>query len=263
MSEAKLTQRREGRVLILTLDNPAQRNALGPGMYTGGIEAFDLVAKDKSIGAVILTGRDGTFCAGGNLNRLNENRKKTNEFQREAMNALLNWVRAIRSCEVPVIAVVEGAAAGAGCSIALSCDLIVSAEDAVFALSYVKVGLNPDGGATTFLARALPPQLASEILFEGGKITPQRLHQAGVVNRLTPSGQALEVALVWAEKLANGPRAAMGRAKKLLEEAYGDDLSGQLDREADAFVDALHHDEAGEGIAAFLEKRKPDFSWQD
>lgn len=260
MSEAKLTQRREGRVLILTLDNPAQRNALGPGMYADGIEAFHQVAQDKSIGAVILTGRNGTFCAGGNLNRLQENRKKPKEFQREAMSALLNWVRAIRSCEVPVIAAIEGAAAGAGCSIALSCDLIVSAEDAVFALSYVKVGLNPDGGATTFLARALPQQLAAEILFEGGKITPQRLHQVGVVNRLTPPGQALDEAVVWADKLANGPRAAMGRAKRLLDAAYGDDLTGQLDREADAFVDALHHDEAGEGIAAFLEKRKPKFN---
>jgi len=258
LSEAKLTVEREGDVLILTLDNPTQRNALGPGIYDGGIEAFKTVAEDQSIGAVILTGRDGTFCAGGNLNRLKNNRTKSPEFQREAMNALLDWVKAIRQSEVPVIAAVEGAAAGAGCSVALACDLIVAAEDAVFALSYVKVGLNPDGGATDFLARALPQQLASEILFEGGKIAPERLHQAGVVNRLVGHGEALDVALAWGQKLAKGPRAAMGRAKRLLEEVYGD-LPAQLDKEADAFVEALHHDEAGEGISAFLEKRKPQF----
>jgi len=259
LSEPKLTVERQGRVLVLTIDNPDQRNALGPTIYQGGIDAFKMVAEDKDIGAVILTGRDGTFCAGGNLNRLNNNRAKPPSFQREAMTYMLDWVRAIRASEVPVIAAVEGAAAGAGCSIALACDLIVSAKDAVFALSYVKVGLNPDGGATHFLARALPQQLASEILLEGGKIAPERLHQAGVVNKVTGRGEAFEVALAWASKLSEGPRAAMGRAKSLLEAAYGD-LSAHLDLEADAFVEALHHDEAGEGIGAFLEKRKPKFS---
>ncbi|MCW9033978.1 MAG: enoyl-CoA hydratase [Rhodospirillales bacterium] len=249
---------RVGRVMTLTINNPEFMNALGPDIYAPALIAMKEAEENPEIGAIVLSGADGVFCAGGNLNRLKGNREKPKSVQKDGMQLLNGWVRAIRACPVPVIAAVEGAAAGAGFSIALACDLIVSSEEAVFSMSYVKVGLNPDGGGTAFLSRALPHQLAAEIVLEGGKVAPARLHAAGVINKLTPKGEAVDKAIAWATKLANGPREATARAKGLLEAGYGT-VTNHLDLEVDAFVEALHHDEAGEGISAFLEKRKPNY----
>jgi enoyl-CoA hydratase/carnithine racemase len=249
---------RVGRVMTLTIDNPEFRNALGPDIYEPALAAMKEAENDPTIGAIVLSGAGGNFCAGGNLNRLKGNREKPKSVQHDGMQLLNGWVRAIRAAKVPVIAAVEGAAAGAGFSICLASDLIVSADNAVFTMAYVKVGLNPDGGGTAFLSRNLPHQLAMEMVLEGGKVAPSRLHAAGVVNKLTEPGKAVETAMDWATKLAQGPREAMARAKGLLETGYGS-VSNHLDKEVDAFVEALHHDEAGEGISAFLAKRKPDY----
>ena len=249
-----------GRVMVLTIDNPDQRNALHPDVYHGGAAARAAASADTAIGAVVLTGAGATFSSGGNLNRLKANREQPREVQRASVELLHGFVRAIRATPLPVVAAVEGIAAGAGFSLALACDLVVAAEDARFMMAYVKVGLNPDGGATAFLARGLPPQMAAELLFTGSPIGAGRLAELGVVNRLVPPGQAHDDALAWAAELASGPRAALGRAKRLIEAAPHNDLDRQLDLEAEFMTDAVHHAEAGEGIAAFLAKRKPDFS---
>lgn len=181
-------------------------------------------------------------------------------MQRASVELLHGFVRAIRAAPLPVIAAVEGIAAGAGFSLALACDLLVAAEDARFIMAYVKVGLNPDGGATAFLARGLPPQMAAELLFTGAPVSAGRLAELGVINRLVPPGRAFDEAMGWASELASGPPVALGRAKRLIETAPHQDLDRQLDLEADLMTDAVHHAEAGEGIDAFLAKRKPDFS---
>jgi len=249
---------RVGRVMTLTIDNPEFRNALGPDIYAPALAAMAEAEKDPGVGAIVLTGAGEHFCAGGNLNRLYGNRDKPMSVQTDGMQLLNGLVRAIRTSKVPVIAAVEGAAAGAGFAISLACDLIVASEKAVFTMAYVKVGLSPDGGGTAFLARNLPHQLALELALEGGKVAPARLYTAGVVNKLTEPGKALETAMAWATKLADGPREAMARAKGLIELGYGS-VSDHLDKEVDVFVEALHHDEAGEGISAFLEKRKANY----
>ena len=247
-------------VMVLTIDNPDQRNALHPDLYRRGAAALAEASADPAIGAVVLTGAGATFSSGGNLNRLKANRELPPEVQRASVELLHGFVRAIRATPVPVIAAVEGIAAGAGFSLALACDLLVAAEDARFIMAYVKVGLNPDGGATAFLARGLPPQMAAELLFTGAPIGAQRLHGLGVVNRLVAPGQAREEALSWAGELASGPPAAMGRIKRLIEAAPHQDLDRQLNLEAELMTEAVHHPEAGEGIDAFLAKRKPDFT---
>ncbi len=257
MSDLLLVDR-VGRVMTLTINNTEFMNALGPDIYEPALAAMKQAEKDPAIGAIVLSGAEGVFCAGGNLNRLKGNREKPKSVQRDGMQLLNGWVRAIRSSPVPVIAAIEGAAAGAGFSVALACDLIVSAENAVFSMSYVKVGLNPDGGGTAFLSRAVPHQLAAEMVLEGGKVAPSRLYSAGVINKLTAPGKAVEEAMTWATRLANGPRQAIARAKGLLEVGYKS-IDDHLELEVDAFVEALHHDEAGEGISAFLEKRKPNY----
>jgi enoyl-CoA hydratase/carnithine racemase len=249
-----------GRVMVLTIDNPDQRNALHPDVYHRGAAALAEASADPAIGAVVLTGAGATFSSGGNLNRLKANREQQPEVQRASVELLHGFVRAIRATPVPVIAAVEGIAAGAGFSLALACDLLVAAEDARFIMAYVKVGLNPDGGATAFLARGLPPQLAAELLFTGAPIGAERLAGLGVVNRLVPPGRAHDKALAWASEIASGPRAALGRAKRLIEAAPHQDLDRQLDLEAELMTEAVHHAEAGEGIDAFLTRRKPDFT---
>lgn len=143
---------------------------------------------------------------------------------------------------------------------AAACDLVVAARDAKFIMAYVRVGLNPDGGASALLSRGLPHQLVSEILFDGDVIAPERLHALGLINRLVEPGEALAAARAWAERLASGPRAALGRAKRLVEGARHNSLAAQLDLEAELFLDAVGHREAAEGMAAFLEKRRADFS---
>jgi len=168
---------------------------------------------------------------------------------------LHDWVMAMHDAPQPVIAAVEGAAAGGGFSVCLGCDLIVAASDAKFVMSYVKLALTPDGGGSDSLARALPPQMALELLLDGGMCTADRLHAIGLVNRVVPHGSALAAAMDWAQRLAAGPFDAQARIKQLVHAARGRSRRAQLDAERDAFVDSLYSDACGEGIAAFLRGR--------
>jgi len=254
-----LEEERDG-VLVLTLSNPSLRNALHPDIYAAGIAAAERAAQDAAIGAIVLTGAGGHFCAGGNLNRLAANRHKPSSVQAESLNAFHRWIRALRNCPQPVIGAIEGNAVGAGFSLALACDLLVAAETARFGMAYVKVGLSPDGGASAHLAGELPRQLASELLLLGGIIDSRRLQSFGVVNRVVADGTTLTEALQIAQQLARGPRQAQQRVKRLLAAAEHNPLEQQLALEADYFVASLFGPEAEEGIAAFLAKRAPDFS---
>ena len=259
-SAAGVGQTRHGRVLELVINNPAQRNALTPAISGGLTRALRLASDEASIGAVVLRGEGRHFCAGGNLKSLAELRAtRPKQAIVERISAVNELARALRACAKPVLAAVEGHAAGAGFSIALGCDLLVAAEDATFTLSYVKVGVNPDGGGSWFLARALPPQLASELALTACPIDAPRLARHGVVNRVVAPGRARDEALGWAAEIAAGATGAIGRTKRLLEEAGGQDLSRHLERERESFADALHGAEGIEGLAAFLEKRKASF----
>lgn len=257
---ARLASQRHGRVLQLTISNPAMRNAMTPDVYVAARAAFREAAADDGIGAIVLAGEGKHFCGGGNLNRLQEQRGQPREGQERILDTLHDWVVAMRACPKPIVAAVEGAAAGGGFSVCLGCDLIVAAEDAKFVMSYVKAGLSPDGGGSETLANALPPQAALEILLDGAPVTAARLHALGIVNRVVPGGRALEEALAWAARLAQGPAGAQARIKQLVYAARGRAHRAQLDAERDAFVASLYSDECGEGIAAFLEKRSPRFT---
>lgn len=260
---ARLLSQRHGRVLQLTLSNPALRNAMTPDLYAAAGAAFREAAADDGIGAVVLAGEGKHFCGGGNLNRLLAQRSLPRESQARHLDALHDWVVAMRGCPKPILAAVEGAAAGGGFSVCLGCDLIVAAEDAKFVMSYVKAGLSPDGGGSDALAHALPPQAALEILLDGAPVSAARLHALGIVNRVVASGTALAEAMAWARRLAAGPAAAQARIKQLVYSARGRPHRAQLDAERDAFVESLYADECGEGIAAFLEKRPARFVKSD
>ncbi len=248
-----------GHTLVLTLSNPEQRNALGPEIYAAGIEALSVAETAPEVRSVVITGEGGTFCAGGQLQRLQANRQKPPEAAAESVEGLHGWIEAIRTFPKAVIAAVEGAAAGAGFSLALACDFLVAAEDAVFVMAYVNVGLSPDGGGSWSLAQALPRQVASELLMEGGRLDARRLHQWGVANQVTPRGQALGAALALAERLNGKAPTSLASIKELLNEAPGQSLHAHLGRERDHFVRNLHHRNAGIAIEAFLSKQVPRF----
>ncbi len=127
-------------------------------------------------------------------------------------------------------------------------------------MAYIKVGLTPDGGSTAFIGTSVPRHLMAEMLFTGDRVPLERLHQVGLVNRLTEPDQALEGAMAWAEEIGNMPTKALAYGKKLIGAARLNELKAQLDLEADGIAGAMGGDEAGEGIASFLEKRKPDWS---
>lgn len=253
---AELIALRRDATLILTLSNPGARNALHPDMYAAAIEALSTAERDDSIRAVILTGADGFFCSGGNLHRLLECRAKDQSLQEREIDSLHGWVEAIRDCPKPVIAAVEGGAAGAGFSLALACDLIVAASDARFAMAYVRVGLTPDAGGSWYLAQALPRQLAAEILFEGKPVSSLRLHELGIVNKIVPGGSALDAAQAWADEFARLSPHAIEQIKALMRDGQGKTFQQQFDAEKFAFIHSLGHRDAAEGISAFLEKRE-------
>jgi enoyl-CoA hydratase/carnithine racemase len=256
---AQLKSTSHGRTMVLTLSNPSMRNAMGPEIFAAGIEALNVAESNPEVRSVVITGEGEHFCAGGNLNRLMHNRQQEPAVQGASLDVLHSWIETIQAFPKPVIAAVEGAAAGAGFSLALACDFIVAARQAVFVMSYSNIGLSPDGGASWSLSHALPRQLAKELLMSAQRIDADRLHQLGVVNRVTEPYGALDEALKLAEHLNNRAPNVMASIKDLLQEAETRSLPQQLALEKEQFLRNLHHTNAGIGIEAFLNKKPPIF----
>ncbi|MEX8516916.1 MAG: oxepin-CoA hydrolase, alternative type [Leptothrix sp. (in: b-proteobacteria)] len=255
---AQLLTERHGTTLVLTLSDPATRNALSPELYAAGFEALASAESNPEIRAVVLTGAAGHFCGGGNLGQLALVRGQP-EQQAARVDALHAWVEAIRSHPKPVIAAVEGAAAGAGCSLALACDLLVASSAARFGLAYGKLGFTSDGGATHHLAHGLPRAQALEWLWLAQTRSTAELDRLGLVNRVTEPGAALAEALLLAEQLGRMAPNALASAKQLLNQAATSTLAEHLPRERDAFVANVNHANGGEGLAAWRDKREPRF----
>lgn len=256
---AELKRTSQGQTLVLTISNPEHRNALGPEIYTEGIEALGLAESSTDVRSVVIAGEGSLFSAGGNLQRLQANRQQPASVQAQSIEALHSWIEAIRMFPKPVIAAIEGAAAGAGFSLALACDFMVAADNAVFVMAYSNIALSPDGGASWSLTRALPRQLVTELLMCGERISTQRLHALGLVNRVTPPGMALSEALTLATRLNERAPNALTSIKTLINDSINATLVEQLSRERDHFVRNLHHTNAGIGISAFLTKTTPHF----
>jgi len=257
---SEVQSRQDEDILVLTLNGPSSRNAIGPDVYRLLRDTIVDAGKAPDIRAIVLTGAGGFFSSGGNINALKDSAKGPLSAVTNNTDLLNAMIRAIVDCPVPVIAAVEGGAAGAGVALALSCDFVVSASDAKFIAAYVKVGLSPDGGLTYLLRRAMPKQLVNELCILGRPITAHRLAEFGVVNELAESGRVMDTALSLAEKIASGPSQAIQSIKHLVNAAEHNELCTHLWQEADSINRARFGPEAAEGLQAFLEKRKPDFS---
>lgn len=255
---AEIRSRRTGHTLVLTLSDPATRNALGPGLYAAAVEALNVAGDDRAVRCVVLTGDGPVFSSGGDLRAIEANRHQPPQVQIDRVEALHTWIETLASFPKPVIAAVEGIAAGAGCALVLACDLVVAARNARLSLPQPRLGLSPDGGVTWRLTRSVPRPLAMELLL-GQPVDAIRLHAAGLVNRLTEPGEALTQALALAGELTALAPNAVASIKSLVAQAGGQSLAQQLAAERDHLVRNLHHPNAGIGLAAFLADQAPNF----
>jgi enoyl-CoA hydratase/carnithine racemase len=256
---SELLTERDGTTQVLTIHGPETRNTLSEPLIVAAIEALGTAEGDREVRAVVLRGAGEHFCAGGNLQGLMARREAGREAQARMLELLHRWIETLHSFPKPVIAAVEGAAAGAGFSLVLACDLVVAAEDARFMLSHAKLGLSPDGGATWQLARALPRALAQQLVWLADPVSARQLHQAGLVNLVCEKGQALAQAKALAGRLAAMAPNAVASGKQLLAAAPDASLGAQLAAERDHFIANLFHANAAEGLRAFVEKRPARF----
>lgn len=253
----ELLTERLGSTLLITLSGPATRNALSPQVYAAGIELLNVADSDPSVRAVVITGAGGHFCGGGDLQRLAHNRQHDLPTQGDQIDAFHQWIEAIRSFPKPVIAAVEGVAAGGGLSLALACDVLVAGDNARFVTAYSRVGLSSDGGASWHLARQLPKGVAMTWLWQGGEMNAQQLLQWGLVHQVAAAGQVQAAALTLADELAQAPAGVLSSLKELVNDASGQSLNSQLLAEKRHFFVNLSRPEAGDRIQAFLRRKTP------
>ena len=248
----------DGPVATLTLDRPDALNALTVPVKLALREALGSLAGDRSVRAVILTGAGRAFCAGQDLAEREQPDAAPLEAEvRERYNPI---IRALRSMGQPVIAAVNGVAAGAGASLAFACDLRIAAEEARFVLAFGRIGLVPDSGATWFLPRIVGPAKATELALLGDAVDAAEALRIGLVSRVVPGDQLMAEARSIAGRLADGAPLALSLTKAALQRSLTIDLDQALEGEAKLQGIAGASADHAEGLAAFREKRAPRFS---
>ena len=253
---AEVEASRDGAVLTITLNRPDVLNALNAAMHEALGAALDEAA-DASVRAVVLTGAGRGFCVGQDLTEFRESAGDIGDRLRS--NYHPNVLR-IRQLEKPVIAAVNGAAAGAGLSFACACDLRIAADSASFVPAFINIGLVPDSGGTYFITHLLGQARAFEWMTSGRRLSAAEAHQWGLVSEvIEPDALAARTAEVAAEYAAR-PTRGVGMSKRLFAQALENTLEQQLELEADLQTEATRTNDFKEGVAAFLEKRDPEFS---
>jgi len=248
---------KSGKVLKISLNKPESRNALNMEMRVDLKKVMGSLCEDPQIRALILTGVGKAFCAGGDLRTMQV--PMPDLAGRKRLKDLHGWLNTLINLEIPVIAAVNGVAAGAGCSLAMACDLIVAAEDARFVFSVVKLGLIPDGGSLYFLPRLVGLPRAKELMFSGRVIEASEALAIGLVNKVVPADQLMPTVEELAGELAQGAGKAIALTKRLLNLSMSSDLESILEFEALGQDICFGTEDFGEGRKAFLEKRKPVF----
>jgi len=246
----------DGGVMTITLNRPDVLNAFDKAMQDG-FRAALRDARDPEVRAVVLTGAGRGFCVGQDLKEFREGAGDLAERLRTTYN---RNVLALRSLEKPVIAAVNGPAAGAGLALAAACDIRVAADSATFVPAFINIGLIPDTGASFFLARLLGYGRAFEWLCSGKRLTAADAHAWGFVIEVVEAGKLMDRTGAIAAELAALPTRAIGMTKRLLDRAGISTLEEQLELEAQLQAAAAGSEDFAEGVAAFLEKRDPNFS---
>lgn len=246
------------RVLTLTLNRPDALNAFNRRMKEELLAAFKGAARDPAVRVVILTGAGRGFCAGQDLKEpRSEDAPDLGAELRFRYNPL---ILAMRRLEKPIIGAINGVAAGAGCSLALACDVRICAESATFIQSFARVGLAPDTGSAWFLPRLIGFAQAADMIFSAEPVEAHTAQRIGLVNRVVPAGRLLDEARAMAGRLATASPVALALGKRALNYALEHDLASSLEHEAQLQSIAGRSDDHREGLQAFVEKRAPEFT---
>jgi 2-(1,2-epoxy-1,2-dihydrophenyl)acetyl-CoA isomerase len=246
-----------GGIATLTLNRPQARNALDLVMRRELVAALDEIEADSSARVVVLTGAGGHFCAGGDVKSMEPGSAAADG--RARVTALNKLVMRLVEFPRPVIAMVDGFAVGAGCNLALCCDLVIASDRARFGEVFAKIGLVPDGGGSWLLPRVVGLARAKELIFTTDIIDAAEAGRIGLVNRVVPAADLASVTRALATRIAQGPTKALAMAKHMVNRAASTDLASALDVEAFSQAIAITGDEHREGLAAFFEKRAPRF----
>ncbi|MDQ2938603.1 MAG: enoyl-CoA hydratase [Acidobacteriota bacterium] len=251
----------ESGIATITLNRPEKMNALAGHMRRDLAEALEAAGSERSVRVVVITGVGKAFCAGGDVAAMAEliKRHDAEEFSR-LLGSGRRVVTAIRQMTKPVIASINGPAAGAGCNLALACDLRVASTTATFSQSFAKVGLHPDWGGTYFLPRLVTPNKACEMFFLGEAISAEEALQLGIVNFVVAPADLVTETRKLAERLRDAPAVALGAAKQAVYMSQAAELEEMLRYETEAQMRCFESQDGAEGVRAFVEKRPPKFT---
>ena len=244
----------------LTINRPESYNAVN-GQATKDLhDIVNLMAGDDRVRAVVITGAgDKAFCAGGDIAEFHENRDRLDALVREMTGYLHIAISRLAWLNAPVIAAVNGAAAGAGLSLAACCDLVIASDQAKFSSAYTRIGLTPDGSSTYFLTRVIGRRRALEMYLTNRTLSAQEALDWGLVNRVVPADQLAGEVNKLAAQLASGPTLAHGGVKRLVLMSPNDTLESQMERETREIAAMVKTEDARHGIESFVKKEKPNF----
>ncbi|RIK31732.1 MAG: enoyl-CoA hydratase [Anaerolineae bacterium] len=244
-----------GRVGLVTLNRPQALNALNHALMRELMDALDAFDKDDAIGAMVITGNDKAFAAGADIKEMAD--ESALDMTRNDHIAVFGRIRTIRK---PVIAAVSGWVLGGGCELALSCDMIVASETAKFGLPEVTIGVIPGAGGTQRLVRAVGKSIAMEMILNDRKINAQEALHYGLVSRVVPVSDYFTEALKLAEEIAARAPLAIRAAKRAINHSYESFLKDGLAEEKQIFYNLFGTEDQKEGMQAFVEKRKPNWT---
>ena len=252
---------RSGPAVKLELNRPERMNAIDKQLRLDLLDATEWVASDDEVRAVLLTGVGRAFSSGADLR---EDRDRTPEGHRDVYSVLTGHyhkiITRLREMPKPVVAAVNGAAAGIGLSVALACDLVLAGESAYFLLAFINIGLVPDGGSSLLVPSRVGFARAAELAMLGERLSAARALEWGLINQLWPDADLAAQAEALCTRLANGPTGAYTGIKRQLNRWLYDGMAGQLEFEAQIQQERAASSDSAEGIAAFAEKRSPRFT---
>ncbi|MHA1607564.1 MAG: enoyl-CoA hydratase/isomerase family protein [Candidatus Freyarchaeota archaeon] len=262
MKYETLSVRVEDGVAIITLSRPDKLNALDEQAARELLQSLKECEKDENVKVVVITGEGKAFSAGGDIKGMMKSIEEGNpgEFMDSLTKPLYEVALHIRRMSKLVIASVNGYAMGAGFNLAIACDIVLASEKAMFAQSFIKLGLIPGMGGTYLLTRLIGPLRAGELFYTGRTIDAQEALSLGIVNRVVPHEKLHEETMKLASSLARGPTLALARTKMLLEKAmHAPEMSSHLTEERLMQIESAKTRDYEEGVRSFIEKRSPDF----
>ncbi|WP_234376868.1 enoyl-CoA hydratase/isomerase family protein [Streptomyces sp. TP-A0356] len=250
----------DNQVSWLTLNRPESLNAITPDLRELLIQRFLDASADPAVRAVVLTGAGRGFCAGADLRGgAAAGERISGDIARTIRRGAQRLIAAVLDCEKPVIAAVNGTAAGLGAHLALACDLVIASESARFIEVFVRRGLVPDGGGAYLLPRLVGPRRAKELMFFGDALTAVEAERLCLVNRVVPADGLEKTARAWAERLAAGPTRALALTKQLVNASLDGDRATAFAAEAAAQEINMTTADANEGVTSFVERREPRY----